>query len=79
MSKVTMFHPEAGTMQCSPSAVRIHRRSGWEVVDGPEAVTLPAADGGSLTTGTVFPPESFDDDQELSEGDVDDLDESGDD
>lgn len=65
---VTMFHPKAGTMQCAPHAVRIHQRNGWEVVDGPEPVAVAAAGGGDvLTTGTVFPPESFDDDTDVDE------------
>lgn len=61
--KVTMFHPEAGTLRCAPSAVRIHQRRGWHIVEAEaETVTLASADGGVLTTGTVFPPETFDDD-----------------
>lgn len=60
--KVTMFHPEAGTLRCAPSAVRIHQRRGWHIEAEAETVTLASAGGGVLTTGTVFPPETFDDD-----------------
>lgn len=60
-SKVTMFHPEVGTLRCAATAVRVHERSGWMVADDIVAVTVPAAGGGVLTTATVFPPEVFDD------------------
>lgn len=62
--RVKMYHPDAGTMECHPSAVAIHERRGWVRVDGIERVELAGADGSPLTTGTVFPPETFDDEPE---------------
>jgi len=58
---VTMYHPDAGTMECPEKAVRVHLRNGWIVVSGAVPVKIDAPDGGVLTTATVFPPEDFDD------------------
>lgn len=59
--RVVMFHPDAGLMSCSPSAVAGYERKGWTRADGMKSVQVSAADGSPLTTGTVFPPETFDD------------------
>lgn len=61
MSKVRMYHPDAGTLECSPRAAKVHAKAGWIPADGVSGVTVPAADGKPLTSGTVFPPETFDD------------------
>lgn len=63
---VTMHHPHAGSMECHESAVRVHERTGWVRVDGVTRVDVAAADGSLLTRGTVFPPETFDDDEPAS-------------
>lgn len=62
MAQVEMHHPDAGAMTCSEPAARVHERSGWVRVAGVERITVASADGSPLTTGTVFPPETFDDD-----------------
>lgn len=56
--RITMFHPEAGTIECSPTAARVHERKGWRRAEGARSVSVQAADGSQLATGTVFPPEN---------------------
>lgn len=63
MPRVKMHHPAVGIMECSAAAVTVHQRNGWRPVEGAHTVTVAAADGSPLTTGTVFPPETFDDDE----------------
>jgi len=74
MARVKMHHPGVGDMECSPSAVKVHQRNGWYVVDGVQSVHVAAADGSQLTTASVFPPETFDDEPDSA---VDDASEPG--
>ena len=61
MARVKMHHPGVGEIECSPSAAKVHALNGWVVIEGATAIKVAAADGSTLTTGTVFPPETFDD------------------
>ena len=71
MPRVKMHHPDVGEMECSETAVAIHQRTGWIPAEGVRSMRVPAADGSTLTTGTVFPPETFDDEPDSPVDDAD--------